>query len=58
MITELEHLCYGDRLGELFSLKKKRLQGNLIATSQYLKGAYKKNGEVLLARARSDKTRL
>jgi len=41
----------------LFSLKKRRLQGDLIAAFQYLKRAYRKAGEGLFTRAWSDRTR-
>ncbi|GAB0183625.1 hypothetical protein GRJ2_000827800 [Grus japonensis] len=59
MIRGLEHLSYEDRLRKLglFSLEKRRLQGDLVAAFQYLKGAYKKAGEGLVTRAWSDRTR-
>ena len=41
----------------MFSLEKRRLWGDLIAAFQDLKGAYKKAGEGLFPRTRSDRTR-
>ena len=41
----------------LFSLEKRRLQGDLIAAFQYLKEAYRKDGEGLFNSECSDRTR-
>ena len=59
MIRGLEHLSYEDRLRELglFSLEKRRCWGDLRAAFQYLKGAYRKDGEGLFTRVCSDRTR-
>ncbi|GAB0194717.1 mitochondrial enolase superfamily member 1 [Grus japonensis] len=56
---DLEHLSYEDRLRELglFSLEKRKLWGDLIAAFQYLKRAYKKDGDRIFSRACCDRTR-
>jgi len=59
MIQGLECFSCEDRLREsgLFSLQKRRLWGDLIAAFQYIKGAYKKDGNKLFGKACCDKTR-
>ncbi|GAB0203547.1 hypothetical protein GRJ2_002820300 [Grus japonensis] len=59
LIRGVEHLSYEERLRELglLSLEKRRLQGDLIAAFQYVKGAYRKDGEELFVRECSDRTR-
>ncbi|TRZ10214.1 hypothetical protein HGM15179_016893 [Zosterops borbonicus] len=57
MIRLTEHFFYEERLRELelFTLEKKRVQNDVIAASQYLKRAYRKDGERLFTRACSDR---
>ena len=47
----MENLSYENRLRELglFSLKKRRLRGDLMVTFQYLKQSYKKEEERLFS---------
>ena len=59
MIKGLEHLSCEDRLRGLglFSLEKRRLQGDSVAAFQYLEGAYRKDGDNLFSKACCDRTR-
>ncbi|KAK4830233.1 hypothetical protein QYF61_009300 [Mycteria americana] len=59
MIRGVEHVSNEERLRELglFSLEKSRLRGHLIMAFQYLKKAYKKDGERVFTGACSDRTR-
>ena len=59
MIRGLEHLSCEKRLRELslLSLERRGIQGHLIVASEYLKGAYKQEGEWLFMRVDSDRTR-
>jgi len=54
----MEHI-YEERLKQLvlFSLEKRRLWGDLLVAFQYLKGAYKKDGDKLFSRLCCDRTR-
>jgi len=53
IIRVLEDLSYKDRLRDLglFSLEKRRMQGDLVSAFQYLKGAYRKEGGNIFSRA-------
>lgn len=53
----MKSVSYESRLRKLFSPEKRRLQGDLIETFQYLLVIYKKDGDKLFSRSCCNRTR-
>jgi len=59
MMSGLEHFSYEERLRELglFSLKKRRLGGNLVKVYKYLKGGCQEDGARIFSMVPSNRMR-
>jgi len=59
MFRQLEYCFCEDKPRELslFSLEKRRLQGDLIKAFRYFKGAYEQEGDRLFTQSDKDRTR-
>jgi len=57
MVKVLEHLCYEERLRELFSPEKRRLRGDFLNIYEYLQRVCREDGVRLFSVMPSDRIR-
>jgi len=57
MMHKVEHLSEDRLRAGVCSMEKRRLRGDLIASFQYLKGSYRKEGDRLFSRVCGNRTR-